>query len=55
MINDLNHSFNLRDLNKIKNQSLCDKVVYCRGCRAVAYAVTGDYMTKDPMCFKDIL
>jgi len=45
----------LRDLDKIRNNSLCDKVVHCRGCRAVAYAVTGDYMAKDPMCFKDLL
>jgi len=30
-------------------------VAHCRGCRAVAYAVTGDYMAKDPMCFKDLI
>ena len=45
----------LRDLNKMRRNTLCDKVAYCRGCRAVAYAVTGDYMAKDPMCFKYLL
>lgn len=44
---------NLRDLNQLKLNSDCDMVTHCRGCRAVAYAVTGDYMAKDPMCFKD--
>lgn len=46
---------NLRNLDKMKRNSLCDMVAHCRGCRAVAYAVTGDYMAKDPMCFKDLL
>ena len=46
---------NLRDLDKMRKKSLCDMVTHCRGCRAVAYAVTGDYMAKDPMCFKDII
>jgi len=45
----------LRDLDKMKKNTLCDKVSHCRGCRAVAYAVTGDYMAKDPMCFKHLL
>jgi len=45
----------LRDLNKMRESFLCDKIVHCRGCRAVAYAVTGDYMAKDPMCFKKYL
>jgi len=45
----------LRDMDKMKKNSLCDKVFHCRGCRAVAYAVTGDYMAKDPMCFKYLL
>lgn len=55
LITDSEVMKDLRDLEKMKRNSLCDKVVYCRGCRAVAYAVTGDYMAKDPMCFKDIL
>ncbi len=45
----------LRDLDKMKRNCLCNKVTHCRGCRAVAYAVTGDYMAKDPMCFRDLL
>ncbi len=43
----------LRNLDKMKEKSCgCSDVPYCRGCRAVAYAVTGDYMAKDPMCIK---
>lgn len=45
----------LRDLDKMKRNTLCDKVAYCRGCRAIAYAISGDYMAKDPMCFKHLL
>ena len=43
---------NLRNFDKIKEKGCCEDVNYCRGCRAIAYAVTGDYMAKDPMCFK---
>jgi len=46
---------NLRDLAKLKENSQCEDVTYCRGCRAIAYAVTGDYMAKDPMCFKNLV
>lgn len=46
---------NLRDLNKMKENTLCDKVSHCRGCRGIAYAVEGDYMAKDPMCYKDLI
>lgn len=46
---------NLRDLDKMKANTLCDKVSHCRGCRGIAYAVTGDYMAKDPMCYKDLI
>ena len=46
---------NLRDFDKMKKKGCCDEVYYCRGCRAVAYAVTGDYMAKDPMCFKQFV
>jgi len=45
----------LRNLKKIKENSLCDKVAHCRGCRAIAYAVYGNYMAKDPMCFKELI
>jgi len=43
---------NLRDFDKFKEKGCCEDVNYCKGCRAIAYAVTGDYMAKDPMCFK---
>jgi len=46
---------NLRNLNQLKKNSDCDMVTHCRGCRAVAYAITGDYMAKDPMCFKHFM
>jgi AdoMet-dependent heme synthase len=46
---------NLRNLQKIRENTGCDKVVHCRGCRAVAYAVTGGYMAKDPMCYKELI
>jgi AdoMet-dependent heme synthase len=45
----------LRDLGKMERNAQCNKVSHCRGCRAVAYAVTGDFMAKDPMCFKHLL
>lgn len=46
---------NLRDLNQMKANTLCDKVSHCRGCRGIAYAVKRDYMAKDPMCYKDLM
>lgn len=29
----------------------CDHMTHCRGCRAIAYAVTGDYLSEDPQCW----
>jgi|TARA_B100002003_G_scaffold154425_1_gene143221 MoaA/NifB/PqqE/SkfB family radical SAM enzyme len=46
---------NLRDLNKMKENTNCQYVSHCKGCRAIAYATTGDYMAKDPMCFKNLI
>jgi MoaA/NifB/PqqE/SkfB family radical SAM enzyme len=46
---------NLRNFDKMKEKGCCEDVNYCRGCRAVAYAITGDYMAKDPMCFKQYI
>ena len=45
---------NLRDFDIMK-ENCCERVYYCRGCRAIAYATTGDYMARDPMCFKDFV
>tara|TARA_Y100000034_G_scaffold131251_1_gene191599 strand:- start:1200 stop:2288 length:1089 start_codon:yes stop_codon:yes gene_type:complete len=46
---------NLRDLDEMKRRTGCEHVNYCRGCRAVAYAITGDYLSPDPMCFKGLV
>ncbi|MBI5797403.1 radical SAM protein [Candidatus Woesearchaeota archaeon] len=43
-----------RDINNYKCKG-CEKVTICRGCRAVAYAVTGNAFAKDPQCFKHII
>ena len=29
----------------------CDLITKCRGCRAMAYFTTGDYMAEDPQCW----
>jgi AdoMet-dependent heme synthase len=34
---------------KCKN---CEYIPICRGCRAVAYALKGDYLAEDPQCWK---
>jgi len=46
---------NLRDLAQMKKNTDCDYVPHCKGCRAIAYATTGDYMAKDPMCFRNLV
>ncbi|MCK5611756.1 radical SAM protein [Candidatus Pacearchaeota archaeon] len=46
---------NLRDLDKMKKNTGCEYVSHCKGCRAIAYATTGDYMAKDPMCFRNLV
>ena len=43
-----------RDLNNYECRD-CKKVALCRGCRAVAYAVTGDPFAKDPQCFLHLM
>ena len=30
----------------------CDLLASCRGCRAMAYACSGDYMAEDPQCWR---
>jgi radical SAM protein with 4Fe4S-binding SPASM domain len=30
----------------------CDLVAQCRGCRAMAYFMTGDYMAEEPQCWR---
>lgn len=44
--------WNIRDKNNLKGKcNECKKLAYCGGCRAIAYAVTGDYMEEDPQCW----
>jgi AdoMet-dependent heme synthase len=31
----------------------CEYIPICRGCRAVAYALKGDYLAEDPQCWKE--
>jgi len=45
--------WNLRNPGNIKGKcSGCDFIPICRGCRAMAYAITGDYLSEDPQCWK---
>ncbi|MFH0711767.1 MAG: radical SAM protein [archaeon] len=44
----------LRD-NRKKQRTYCSDAPYCGGCRAIAYATTGDYLNKDPTCFKHLI
>ncbi len=46
---------NLRDFRKMTENTGCEYVTHCKGCRAIAYATTGDYMAKDPMCFRNLV
>ena len=45
--------WNIRNTRNIKGKcSGCDLIPVCRGCRALAYAITGDYLAEDPQCWK---
>lgn len=45
--------WDIRNPNKIKGKcSECDLLAVCRGCRALAYNITGDYLSEDPQCWK---
>jgi AdoMet-dependent heme synthase len=44
----------LREYRKDQNK-FCDSSQHCGGCRAVAYATTGDPFSKDPSCFKHLI
>ena len=45
--------WNVRNQEKIKGKCTnCDFVPVCRGCRAMAYALTGDYLAEDPQCWR---
>jgi len=44
--------WDLRERTKIIKCGKCPHLPNCGGCRAVAYAVTGNYLEKDPQCWK---
>ena len=45
--------WNVRNHNNLKGKCAdCDLIPVCRGCRAMAYALTGDYLAEDPQCWK---
>jgi len=45
--------WNVRNYNNLKGKCAdCDLIPVCRGCRAMAYALTGDYLAEDPQCWK---
>ena len=45
--------WNLRNLENLKGKCHdCELLASCRGCRAMAYACLGDYMTEDPQCWR---
>ena len=41
----------LRKVDAIKGCSSCKLLMWCRGCRAVGFNVTGDLQAADPMCW----
>ncbi|MCA1902619.1 MAG: radical SAM protein [Candidatus Hydrogenedens sp.] len=44
----------LRNRNNLKGKcSNCEYLYKCSGCRAIAFAVLGDYMAEDPQCWKE--
>ena len=43
----------IRNKNNLKGKcNKCELIPRCSGCRAIAYAVTGDYLAEDPQCWK---
>lgn len=52
-INSPEHN-KLRELENLEKCSKCDLMQFCRGCPAVAYGATGDYMAPDPQCWKEV-
>jgi radical SAM protein with 4Fe4S-binding SPASM domain len=43
----------VRDPANIEGCKGCDLVPVCRGCRAMAYSTSGDYLGPDPHCWRD--
>lgn len=45
--------WDIRNKNNLKGKCKdCEYIPRCSGCRATAYAVTGDYLAEDPQCWK---
>lgn len=45
--------WNIRDKQNLKGKCYnCEFIPRCSGCRAMAYACTGDYLAEDPQCWK---
>ncbi len=45
--------WNIRNTKNIRGKCAgCDFIPLCRGCRALAYAITGDYLAEDPQCWR---
>ncbi|MEM4264758.1 MAG: radical SAM protein [Thermoplasmata archaeon] len=42
----------MRKVEDIKKCGKCDLLRFCRGCRAVAFAVNGEYLGEDPQCWR---
>ena len=46
--------WDIRDKNNLKGKCHgCKKLSNCGGCRAVSYALTGDYLEEDPQCWME--
>jgi AdoMet-dependent heme synthase len=46
--------WSLRNTNNLKGKcNGCDYLYKCGGCRAMALAVSGDYLEEDPLCWKN--
>lgn len=43
----------IRNCNNLKGKcNSCEMLTSCRGCRAAAYYISGDYLAEDPQCWK---
>ena len=44
----------MREIERMEKCSKCELFQFCRGCPAVAYAVSGNYFAPDPQCWKEL-
>jgi len=42
----------IRNYKKMQKCCNCELLQFCRGCPAVAFAVTGDFLSSDPQCWR---